>query len=113
MWGKELQEFKAMYFRKLDKMGTARVAQIIRELQQQAELSGQELVLLCFEDVRDPEDWCHRTMLAEWLKENIGWEIKELHNPDMPKIKKKEESKKEDDSYKQMTLFDTQNAWVV
>lgn len=35
---------------------------------------GKSVALLCFEDVRKPGQWCHRTMLGEWLEENgMDW----------------------------------------
>ncbi len=115
MWGKELEEFKRMYFAKLDKMGVGRVENILRTLHTEAQANNQDLVLLCFEDVRDPEDWCHRTMLAEWAKNRIGLDIQELPNPEPPKIKKKhqEQQQKQPENnkgYQQLSLFDICNA---
>ena len=85
-------------------------------LDQSAQAEGKKLVLLCYEDVRVPEDWCHRTVFAEWWAEHVGEAIEELPDPSEPKLKKpaksKEESKKPakeaekpDNSYQQMTLF--------
>ena len=111
MWGKELEDFKRMYFSKLDAMGVDKVQDILQKLHNDAKANGQDLVLLCFEDVRDPKDWCHRTMLAEWVKKRIGWDIKELPNPQPPKIKrKKTESENENNEYQQLSLFDICNA---
>ena len=49
-----------------------------------AKLSGDhEPVLLCWE--RPPltaENWCHRTMVAEWLGEKLGLDIKEHEKRD-------------------------------
>jgi hypothetical protein len=36
------------------------------------------LALCCFEDLRKPDAWCHRTYLAELLGEWLGVEIPEL-----------------------------------
>ena len=79
---------------------------------------GKELVLLCYEDVRVPGDWCHRTVFAEWWAEQTGELIEELYDPSEPKVKKpaaKKESKepvkkvvetrKEEPGYEQLSLF--------
>ncbi len=116
MWDKELEEFKDLYFKKLDRLGVSKVENILSTLSHEAETSNSELVLLCFEDVRDPADWCHRTMLAEWVKSRLGWEINELPNPDALKTKKKstisakKEESTEDTKYKQLDLFNLCNA---
>ena len=71
-------------------------------------------MLLCYEDVRIPEDWCHRTVFAEWWAENTGEEIRELPDLMPPKEKKKartdskqpaKEVVKKDSGYQQMSLF--------
>lgn len=114
MWGREIEEFRKMYFAKLDEMGVRKVESILNTFHMQAQENNQDLVLACFEDVRDPEDWCHRTMLAEWVKNRIGWDINELPNPEPPKIKRKpQEQQKQpenDKGYQQLSLFDICNA---
>ena len=73
---------------------------------------------LCYEDVRVPGDWCHRTVFAEWWAEQTGELIEELYDPSEPKVKKpaaKKESKdpvkkavearKEEPGYEQLSLF--------
>lgn len=39
---------------------------------------GAEPVLMCYETLHDPEDWCHRRMVAAWFKETIGADVPEL-----------------------------------
>jgi hypothetical protein len=39
---------------------------------------GNGLVLLCFEDVRKPEVWCHRQIVAKWIEERLGIVVPEL-----------------------------------
>ena len=99
MWGKSREEFRTLYREKLD--GN--------------KAEGRDVVLLCYEDVRDPSQHCHRTTLAEWLGEKFGLKIEELDDPSPVKFKKAKasETKKkiEDDSkseqgFKQMSLFD-------
>lgn len=36
---------------------------------------GKDIALLCYEK---PEEFCHRRLFAEWLKEKTGYEIKEF-----------------------------------
>ena len=90
---------------------------------------GKDLVLLCYEDVRIPEDWCHRTVFAQWYCEMTGEIIEELPDPNPPKVKKppvqkqakKEESKRtaaqkeakmETEGYEQMSLFGMAGAMI-
>ena len=49
--------------------------------------SGKPVVLLCYEDVRDPLQWCHRTMFAKWLLEKTGEIADELPDPTTVKVK--------------------------
>ncbi|WP_406178036.1 hypothetical protein [Streptomyces canus] len=39
---------------------------------------GARLVLLCFDKLDKPGNWCHRTMWARWYLEQTGEEIPEL-----------------------------------
>jgi len=47
-----------------------------------------DLVLLCFEDVRLPGDWCH-TLVVEWWEHHTREAVEELAVPDPPKPQKK------------------------
>ena len=100
MWNAPKSSFRRMYRAKLDRIGTEKVRRILRSFESAAR--GRDVVLLCFEDVRIEEDWCHRTMLAEWVEEKLGFKIKELYNPDPPKGKSKERRK---DMGEQLMLF--------
>ena len=66
----------------------------------------------------DVENWCHRTVFAEWWAEQTGELIEELYDPSEPKVKKpaakkenKEpvkkavEARKEEPGYEQLSLF--------
>lgn len=116
MLNMSLEAFKPAYYQKLEGIGEDKIINMVMRLDQSAQAEGKELVLLCYEDVRVPEDWCHRTVFAEWWAEHVGEVIEELPDPSEPKLKKpaksKEESKKPakeaekpDNSYQQMTLF--------
>lgn len=95
-----------------------RIIDMVQRMDEEARAEGKELVLLCYEDVRVPGDWCHRTVFAEWWAEQTGELIEELYDPSEPKVKKpavKKESKepvkkavearKEEPGYEQLSLF--------
>ena len=113
MLNMDLESFKPAYYGKLEGIGTERIISMVKRLEQKAQSEGKDLVLLCYEDVRLPEDWCHRTVFAEWWAENTGEAIKELPDPTPPKEKKKKADNKqpakavvkEDNGYQQMSLF--------
>ena len=109
--------FREAYFRKLEGNGTEQIINMVLRLEKAAEAEGKDLVLLCFEDVRVPGDWCHRTMFAEWWAEKTGEMIEELEDPLPPKglkrppaepEQKKEVQAKEEpgQGFEQMSLFD-------
>lgn len=102
---------KDVYVRTLD-MSQDRIISMVMKMERDAAAQGKDLVLLCYEDVRIPEDWCHRTVFAEWWVENTGEIIEELPDPNPPKGKKvstasekPEVQAKPDDGYQQMSLF--------
>ncbi len=105
--------FKPAYYEKLEGIGAEKIVGIVNRLDERAQSEGKELVLLCFEDVRVPGEWCHRTVFAEWWAENTGELIEELPDLTPPKMKKAKddnkepvkEAKKEDSGYQQMSLF--------
>lgn len=41
---------------------------------------GRDIGLPCFEDVRKPDEWCHRQLIADRLNEH-GLEVRELGVP--------------------------------
>ncbi len=112
MLNMDMERFKPAYYEKLENIGTDRIINMVTRLDEQARSEGKELVLLCYEDVRVPEDWCHRTMFAEWWAENVGELIKELPDPMPVKYKKLKAEKTEksqqsikSSEYKQMSLI--------
>ena len=98
----ELEKFTEEYYRKLEGIGNDKIINMVMRFEAMAAAKGKELVFLCYEDVRIPEDWCHRTVFAQWYCEQTGEIIKELPDPNPPKVKKppvqkqakKEESKR-------------------
>jgi len=71
----DLRLFTQLYVRKVESLGRDPMEQIV-ELDAQMGCHG--LVLLCFEDLRKREAWCHRRVLAEWLESKYGVEVPEL-----------------------------------
>lgn len=88
MLNMELDRFKPAYYEKLEGIGTDRIIDMVEKMNTEARAEGKELVLLCYEDVRVPGDWCHRTVFAEWWAEQTGELIEELYDPSEPKVKK-------------------------
>nr|DAL67080.1 MAG TPA: hypothetical protein [Caudoviricetes sp.] len=114
MLNMELDRFKTAYYEKLEGIGTDRIIDMVEKMDEEARTEGKELVLLCYEDVRVPGDWCHRTVFAEWWAENTGELIEELTDPTPPKGKKQskadnkkpvKEAAKEESGYEQMSIF--------
>ena len=87
------ERFARAYKEQLDQIGKARVMELLRSAGYGDE---KPLVLLCYEDLTcdDPKkNWCHRTYLGEWLRENLGIEVEEY--PDSSCFAKKAEKKAE------------------
>jgi hypothetical protein len=72
------EEYRRRYFGEI--LGPLDARQVLTELETLAE--GAEPVLLCWEKPPlTPKNWCHRTMVAEWLKDQLGIEVPELVLP--------------------------------
>lgn len=85
LMGKKYEEkaaFEIAYWNRLNAIGVQR----IQEQLSAYERLGKDIVLLCFEDVRKGGDnWCHRTIFAQWWREQTGINIPELPDPSTPK----------------------------
>lgn len=120
MLNMDIDRFKPAYYEKLENIGTEKIIDIVMRLDEKAQAEGRELVLLCYEDVRIPEDWCHRTVFAEWWAEQMGELIEELPDPTPPKEKKAKKDNeqpakgvaREENSYRQMSIFDAMGAGI-
>ena len=73
----QYEDFERAYFARLDQKGLQR---ILSQLQRFERL-GKDVVLLCYEDIRKPDDWCHRRTFADWWLKNTGEAIPELFDP--------------------------------
>jgi hypothetical protein len=67
MLGLEYDEYKEKYLKILDTIDW----QSIREILKQTSNGGNPIALCCFESLKGDEEWCHRTMLAEYLNKMI------------------------------------------
>lgn len=80
---KDRDRFAALYRSRMDDIGIDKV----RMLLQAAAGDHDRLVLLCYEDVHKPGEWCHRRIFAEWYEEQTGDAVPELP-PAPPKPRK-------------------------
>lgn len=69
-------EFEAAYRARLDRFGVEKIRRVLVAIARDAGAEG--VVLLCFEDVGDEGQWCHRTIFAAWWREHTGEEVIEL-----------------------------------
>lgn len=65
-------EYRKLYFEQLAKLDPQKVVDDLHEL-----AGGHEPVLLCWERLRKPGEWCHRRMVAEWLEQSLGLAVPE------------------------------------
>ena len=77
------KEFRRRYVEQLETLGVEQIEQMFKEYEQE----GKTIVLCCYEDVRKGgENWCHRTMLADWWEYKTGETIEELKDPTAYKL---------------------------
>ena len=79
------EQFTPPYMAHLDRIGLERIS---AQIKRYCEL-GKDVVLCCYEDVREPNEWCHRLVFAEWWLKNTGERIEELPNPAPVKFTKR------------------------
>lgn len=102
----EFEPYKEAYFQKLEDIGVDKVIGIVQRLEARAADEGKDLVLLCFEDIRKPDQWCHRTLFAEWWLAHTGEVIEELEEAEPSKEKKpKTEAESPEAKMEQTSLF--------
>ena len=77
------EEFTVPYKKHLDNIGLDRISS---QIQKYVAL-GKDVVLCCYEDVRIPNEWCHRLLFAEWWESKTGEHISELKNDSQMKHK--------------------------
>lgn len=77
-----VEDFTPLYFARLEQAGVDKIRSQINHF----ERMGKPVVLLCFEDVRKPDWWCHRRVFADWWLEKTGDVIEELIDPSPVKV---------------------------
>lgn len=75
--------YERKYRDRLSQIGVDRIWMQLERFERQ----GKPVVLLCYEDVRDPAQWCHRTIFAQWWLEQTGEIIEELVDPSQARLK--------------------------
>ena len=68
------EQFIDLYIAHLERVGVERIS---KQLEQYLAL-GKDVVLCCYEDVRQVGEWCHRQIFAKWWFEKTGEIISEL-----------------------------------
>jgi len=69
-------KFTVAYFQKLDRIGVAAIRKRFPPIPDQH--GGKDLMLLCYENLTKPGEWCHRQVFAQWWLRETGEVIVEL-----------------------------------
>jgi hypothetical protein len=76
-WFKEAAEtYVPKYLDQLDGHGVKKIQDVTKRLLDQHQAT--DAVFLCFEDLGNPANWCHRRLFAQWWLEHTGEEVDEL-----------------------------------
>ena len=76
-WAQEdVKEYEASYARQLEEIGAEAILARVKQIS-----DNMPAVLLCWEK---PGEWCHRRMLADFLRERVGLVVPELRPGDLP-----------------------------
>ncbi len=70
----ERAEYEERYRAQLEKIGVGAISKRLESLRD----GDKNVVLLCYEDIRKPGEWCHRTLFSLWWKEKTGEGVGEL-----------------------------------
>ena len=100
------ERFSREYRKQLNKTGVEKIAPQLNKYT----ASGKDVVLCCWEDIRNPDLFCHRTNFAEWWTEMTGEVVLELEDSSKNKWEKsaepvKLEDKQEEPFFEQLSLF--------
>lgn len=79
------EEYISMY--RNDVLRLVDAQSFVRQLEEAGH--GMDVALCCFEK---PDDFCHRHILAQWLTEQTGIEVKEFGVSDKPEAPKPEQA---------------------
>ena len=64
------------------------------------------MILLCYEDVTNPDEWCHRTVFAKWWEDNTGETVEEYRDNATYRAKQEQRAEAEKERRNQLDLFD-------
>ena len=101
----EHEAYREADFKKLEEIGADKIIGIVQRMDERAQEEGKTLVLLCYEDLRKPDQWCHRTLFAEWWQKMTGEVINELEEADVKPQKAETASVPQQSIINQMSLF--------
>lgn len=75
VWFKEtnIARYRELYFAQLGRLNPHQVVDDLTKL-----AGGAEPVLLCWETLKRPGEWCHRRMVAEWLWDTLKINVPEV-----------------------------------
>ena len=102
------EDFIRAYRSQLDRMGVEKIRKILSSFRYG---EADEMVLLCYEDITDTtkkNNWCHRSIFADWWYEKTGEKVEEYRdsNTYAEKERKKEEERTNDGQISgQLSLF--------
>jgi hypothetical protein len=68
--------FEESYVAQLERHGLEKIEMQLRLISEK--FDGRPLVLLCWEDLSKPGEWCHRRMFAKWYEQRTGNVVAEL-----------------------------------
>ncbi len=89
------EAYRHEYRRYLETIGVTAIRNALRPFVQ----ADKDTLLLYFEDLRDPDKWCHRRFFAEWWEERTEERVPELLEESAP------ERAEKNNVSRQMTLF--------
>ncbi len=70
------RRFRRLYVERLERFGVEKIAGLLRAVADAYDAPG--VVLLCFEDLTQPGQWCHRRIFADWWEKQTGQPVPEL-----------------------------------
>lgn len=82
-------------------LGTLRVENVVRDIERLS--GGRDAALLCYEK---PGDFCHRHLLAKWITEESGVEVKEWMTDEESKAEELRKKKEAEPKIEEPSLFD-------
>ncbi len=79
-WAQQERDgFERAYLAQLEELGPERIMERLEAL-----AGGRPAILVCWERLTSPDEWCHRTALASYLHDRTGIEVRELEAGMLP-----------------------------